>query len=220
MTTAEQEDPLSSAQEVVSSQEHQQSPAEVFKLAPFNPSGVQIQEKAMRLLKLTGDDVLFDLGCGDGRLLITAATRHPGLRCVGVDIDPIFVTRAQQAIQDLPDVELRDRLDIRLEDALQQPMSASSTPRPPPASLATTKLTLMDDATALYLFVLPKGVNKLLPLLEALVETRQQQRRPFRILSYMFKLHRWEPTYIDKTSKAGCPVYLYEFPIIENGVDC
>lgn len=201
---------VEAAKASVSVPEPREQSEQPFKLAPFNPSGAQIQEKAMRLLKLTGDDVLFDLGCGDGRLLITAATQHPGLRCVGVDIDPIFVARAQQAIQELSDPDLRDRLDIRLQDALQLPMTtttSSTTTRTNPAK----DLTLMDDATALYLFVLPKGVNKLLPLLEALVETRQKQQRPFRILSYMFQLHWWEPTVVDKTSKAGCPVYLYEF---------
>ena len=228
MTTANEPDLSISNQEVSPEKRQQQQKSqppssleESFKLAPFNPSSVQIQEKAIELLKLTNeDDVLFDLGCGDCRLLIAAATRHPGLRCVGVDIDPIFVTRAQQAIQNSPDGEtLRDRLDIRLQDALQLPMMVSATTSTISSSsssrrcVPTTELTLMDDATAVYLFVLPKGVNKLLPLLEALVETRKKQRRPFRILSYMFQIHIWEPTIIDKTSKAGCPVYLYEFPV-------
>lgn len=182
---------------------------EPFKLAPFNPSSLEIQEKSMQLLKLKGDDIFFDLGCGDGRLLVSAAKSHPGLRCVGIEIDPVFSTRAQEAIQQLSDPELRNRLDIRLGDAMQLPMTLSSRLSPPSNM---NELTLMDDATALYLFILPKGIQKLMPLLEALVETRHQQRRPFRILSYMFKIHQWQPTSFDKTSKAGCPIYLYEFP--------
>ncbi len=183
-------------------------PNEAFQLAPFNPSSLEIQEKAMKLLKLNGEDVLFDLGCGDGRLLISAAKRHPGLRCVGIELDPIFSTRAQEAIQELPDVDLRNRVDIRLGDALQLSLKLSSMSRSP---RRTTELTLMDDATALYLFILPKGIEKLIPLLETLVETRKEQRRSLRILSYMFKIHCWEPTTIDKTAKAGCPIYLYDF---------
>lgn len=181
---------------------------EVFKLAPFNPSSLEIQEMAMRLLKLTKEDVLFDLGCGDGRLLLAAAQRVEGLRCVGIDIDPIFVERARVAVQEQ---SMEQRVDIRLQDALSLPLTPTRSTTISSTDIPTCELSLMDDCTALYLFVLPKGVVKLLPLLEALVKTRQEQKRPFRILSYMFKLHQWPPTAVDKTAKAGCPVYLYEF---------
>lgn len=205
-------DPMTASSSNDDDESSQQQPIEAFKLAPFNPSSLQIQERAMELLKLSANDVLFDLGCGDGRLLIAAAQQHPGLRCVGVDIDPVFVQRGQQAIQDIPDPQVRERLDIRLQDALSLPLTVSDRSTHNLSTIPTTELTLMDDATALYLFVLPKGINKLMPLLEALVEARQvQQRRPFRILSYMFQIHQWEPTLVDKTSKAGCPIYLYEF---------
>ena len=184
--------------------------SEPFKLAPFNPSGLEIQEKSIHLLELTDEDVLFDIGCGDGRLLIAAAQRHPGLRCVGIELDPIFATRANQAIQQLPDYqEIKSRIDIRLGDALQVPMMVSTRSCTP---FTCTELTLIDDATAIYLFIVPKGILKLLPLLESLVETRRKQHRPFRIVSYMFKIHCWEPTKMDKSSRAGCPIYLYDFP--------
>jgi SAM-dependent methyltransferase len=185
-----------------------------FLLAPFNPSSAEIQEKALSLLKLTRNDILFDLGCGDGRLLINAAQRTPGLRCIGIDIDPIFVGRGQTTVQELADSALKERLDIRLGDALQLPMDASTNRARTVQNVA--EATLIDDATALYLFVLPKGVEKLMPLLQALLATRRKQRRSFRILSYMFKIHHWEPVTVDKTTRAGCPIYLYEFPVVES----
>jgi SAM-dependent methyltransferase len=185
---------------------------EVFKLAPFNPSSEQIQVKAMELLCLNENDVLFDLGCGDGRLLVAAAKKHPGLRCVGVEIDPVFAKRALEAVEQLPQ-DLRDRIDIREEDVLKQPMTSLQSEKRDNIS----DLTLMDDASALYLFVLPKGVVKIMPILEALVEKRKKEGRHFRVLSYMFKIHEWEPTVIDSTAKGGCPVYFYEFkPGAEN----
>jgi SAM-dependent methyltransferase len=187
---------------------------EVFKLAPFNPSSEQIQEKAMELLALKEHDVLFDLGCGDGRLLVAAAKRHPGLRCVGVEIDPIFATRAKESIEELPDPDLRNRIHIREEDVLKLPMTSAAVTL---HHKDVSELTLMDDASALYLFVLPKGIVKIMPLLEALVETRKQQGRAFRVLSYMFKIHDWEPTVVDATCKGGCPVYLYKFKADDAG---
>ncbi|GMF22720.1 unnamed protein product [Phytophthora fragariaefolia] len=50
------------------------------KLAPFTPSGDGVLDHALELLALTGDDVLFDLGCGDARILVHAAEKT-GARC-------------------------------------------------------------------------------------------------------------------------------------------
>jgi SAM-dependent methyltransferase len=191
----------------MASEEVKPSEEEVFKLAPFNPSSEQIQEKAMELLHLTENDILFDLGCGDGRLLVAAAKRYKGLKCVGVEIDPVFSNRAKELIETLPD-DVKNRVDIREQDVLKLPMTLSENDNDR-SNLAD--LTLVDDATALYLFILPKGINKIMPLLDALVAGRLKQKRSFRVLSYMFKIHDWEPTVKDTTSKGGCPVYLYEF---------
>lgn len=43
------------------------------KLAPFTPSGDGVLAFAMELLQLSAHDVLFDLGCGDARILVHAA---------------------------------------------------------------------------------------------------------------------------------------------------
>lgn len=43
------------------------------KLAPFTPSGDGVLAHALELLRLSRGDVLFDLGCGDGRMLVHAA---------------------------------------------------------------------------------------------------------------------------------------------------
>lgn len=50
------------------------------KLAPFTPSGNGVLTFAMELLQLTAQDVLYDLGCGDARILVHAAETS-GARC-------------------------------------------------------------------------------------------------------------------------------------------
>jgi SAM-dependent methyltransferase len=202
----------------------EQSAEEIFKLAPFNPSSLQIQEKAIEHLKLSADDVLFDLGCGDGRLLIAAARATKGLRCVGVEMDPIFVKRGLEAVQQLDDDDLKGRIDIRVGDVLElmkPPNERKQVSLPelvefnsgtdPIVGKECQNIELMENATAIYLFILPKGVNKIMPILEAIVERRKIEGRPFRILSYIFKLHEWEPTFVDRTSKGDLPIYVYEF---------
>ena len=42
--------------------------------------------------------MLFDLGCGDGRFLVAAASHTSGLRCVGIEIDPVYANRAHEAV--------------------------------------------------------------------------------------------------------------------------
>ena len=56
-------------------------------LAPFVPTPQDVVDRMLTLAGVTANDVVYDLGCGDGRIVITAAERY-GARGVGVDIDP------------------------------------------------------------------------------------------------------------------------------------
>jgi SAM-dependent methyltransferase len=53
----------------------------------YVPTPPNVVAEMLRLTNVTKDDVVYDLGCGDGRLVITAAKRY-GARGVGIDIDP------------------------------------------------------------------------------------------------------------------------------------
>lgn len=54
---------------------------------PYVPSRPEVVAEMLRMAKVTKDDLLYDLGCGDGRIVITAAKLY-GTRGVGIDIDP------------------------------------------------------------------------------------------------------------------------------------
>ena len=56
-------------------------------LAPYVPTPQDVVDRMLELAGVTKDDVVFDLGCGDGRIPVTAAKKY-GARAVGVDIDP------------------------------------------------------------------------------------------------------------------------------------
>ena len=47
----------------------------------------------LELAKVTPKDVVYDLGCGDGRIVIAAAQKY-GVRAVGIDIDPQRISEA------------------------------------------------------------------------------------------------------------------------------
>jgi len=56
-------------------------------LAPYVPTPQDVVEHMLEMAAVTKDDVVYDLGCGDGRIVITAAKKY-GARGVGVDLDP------------------------------------------------------------------------------------------------------------------------------------
>ncbi len=54
---------------------------------PFEPTPPQVVEEMLKLAAISSSDYVFDLGCGDGRILIAAAKQY-GARGFGVDLDP------------------------------------------------------------------------------------------------------------------------------------
>jgi SAM-dependent methyltransferase len=64
-------------------------------LAPFVPSPPEVVERMLRLAGVTESDLVYDLGCGDGRLLVAAAERY-GARGVGVDLEPFRIEESQR----------------------------------------------------------------------------------------------------------------------------
>jgi SAM-dependent methyltransferase len=61
----------------------------------FIPTPPVMVEAMVQLAEVSADDVVYDLGCGDGRVLIVAAQQF-GCRGVGIDIDPVLVKAAQE----------------------------------------------------------------------------------------------------------------------------
>ncbi|HET7754791.1 MAG TPA: methyltransferase domain-containing protein [Anaeromyxobacteraceae bacterium] len=76
---------------------------------PYEPTPPDVVRKMLDLASVGPSDVVYDLGCGDGRIVIEAAKR--GARGVGVDIDPqrIRVARANAVAAGVQDrVEFRE----------------------------------------------------------------------------------------------------------------
>lgn len=109
-------------------------------LAPFVPTPYGVVHRMLELAGVTSDDVVYDLGCGDGRIVITAAERF-GARGVGIDYDPERIAEAnanaeRRGVQDL--------VTFIQQDAMQADVS---------------------DATVVTLYLLSSSNRKLRPLL-------------------------------------------------------
>jgi SAM-dependent methyltransferase len=80
-----------------------------------------VVDKMLEVATVTRDDVVYDLGCGDGRVVVTAAKRY-GARGVGVEIHPQRVMEARQnarnaGVEHLVRIEQGDIFEVDLSGA-------------------------------------------------------------------------------------------------------
>ena len=88
----------------------------------YEPSDMGVVRAMLRLAKVGRDDVVYDLGCGDGRIAITAV-REYGARAVCVDIDP---RRTAEAAANARKDGVAGRIAIRNEDLFQTEIVGAS----------------------------------------------------------------------------------------------
>lgn len=81
----------------------------------YVPTPQAVVDEMLALAKVSKDDVLYDLGSGDGRIPITAAKKF-GTRGVGIDINP---TRIRQANENACAAGVTDRVKFRQQDLFQ-----------------------------------------------------------------------------------------------------
>jgi hypothetical protein len=65
--------------------------------APWVPTSMDDVHKMLKIAELQPNEVIYDLGCGDGRLIVTAATKYKA-RGVGIEIDPLRYLYCQLVI--------------------------------------------------------------------------------------------------------------------------
>jgi SAM-dependent methyltransferase len=107
---------------------------------PYEPSSDRAISAMLELGKPTPADVVYDLGCGDGRVVIEAV-RRSGARGVGVELDPKLV---RLATQNAAAAGVSARIDFRTQDLFEADVH---------------------DATLVLLFLWPEINQKLLPKL-------------------------------------------------------
>src|SRR5437660_4755304 len=106
----------------------------------YVPTEQVVVEKMLDMAKVKKSDVVYDLGCGDGRIVATAAKRY-GAKGVGVDIDP---ARIKDCLETMKKFDVPPGLvEIRQGDAL--------------------KVKDLDKATVIMLYMLPEFMEKLEP---------------------------------------------------------
>ncbi len=107
---------------------------------PYVPTPQKVVNKMLKMAEISKDDVVYDLGCGDGRIVVTAADKY-GAKGIGVDIDP---QRIKESRKNAKEKGVTDLVEFREQD------------------LFKTDLT---EATIVTLYLLPDVNRKLRPKL-------------------------------------------------------
>lgn len=87
----------------------------------FVPTPQDVVDRMLKLAKVNKDDLVYDLGCGDGRIVVTAAKKY-GAKCVGYDIDPQRIKESLENVRKnnvghLVRIERKDIFTLDLSEA-------------------------------------------------------------------------------------------------------
>ncbi len=88
----------------------------------FVATPMRVVEKMLEMAELRPGDVLYDLGCGDGRIVVTAARKY-GIRAVGFDIDP---ERIRESLANARTNQVEHLTTFRQEDIFTLDLSEAS----------------------------------------------------------------------------------------------
>lgn len=89
---------------------------------PYVPTPQTVVDEMLKLAAVTSNDVVYDLGCGDGRIVITAAKKY-GARGVGVDLDP---ERVKEANANAVTAGVTDRVKFLAQDLFETDLKEAS----------------------------------------------------------------------------------------------
>ena len=96
--------------------------SDVVHLAPFVTTPYPVIELMLGLAEVDSTDIVYDIGCGDGRIVILAAEEF-GARGVGIDIDPEMIAKSRELAEK---VGVSDRVEFRLGDATKMDLSEAT----------------------------------------------------------------------------------------------
>jgi uncharacterized protein (TIGR03000 family) len=88
----------------------------------YVPTPPEVVEKMLELARVTRDDVVYDLGCGDGRIVVTAARKY-GCKACGFDIDP---QRIKESLENVKKNQVEDLVTIKKQNIFTLDLSEAS----------------------------------------------------------------------------------------------
>jgi cyclopropane fatty-acyl-phospholipid synthase-like methyltransferase len=157
-------------------------------LAPFVPTPQIAITASLKLLQLGKEDTFVDLGCGDGRAVMDAASYGVG-KSIGIDIDSRCIDMALDSLSKLSDEE-KARVEVICADFTENQGEGAHA---------------LTSATAVFFYLSPDGSNKFCELLSA-----QPSLQPnLRVVSIDYPLNTSFLELEKQTSVMGLDLNLY-----------
>jgi len=149
-------------------------------LVPFVPTRRENLDTIFQVLELREGDVFYDLGCGDGRVVIEAVKRYPIKRAVCVETRRDLIEEAKANAEK---AGVKDKIDFVQGDFFKVPIG---------------------DATAVYMYLLTSINEALKPKLE------KELKPGTRVVTLDFPISGWKPVKVVETSGVWQrKIYLY-----------
>jgi len=82
------------------------------KIVPYVPTPQEVVERMLELAQVKKGDIVYDLGSGDGRIVVTAAKKY-GVKAIGFEIDP---ERIKESAENIKKAGVGDLVEIRQQD--------------------------------------------------------------------------------------------------------
>ncbi|GAB3385282.1 SAM-dependent methyltransferase [Massilia agri] len=89
---------------------------------PYVPTPQEVVDRMLAMGKVGKNDVLYDLGCGDGRIVVTAAKVHAA-RGTGIDLNPVRIAEAKENAKK---AGVTDRTTFKVGDLFEADISPAT----------------------------------------------------------------------------------------------
>ena len=155
----------------------------------YVPTPQEVVDKMLELAAVTKKDIVYDLGCGDGRIVLTAARKY-GCKAKGFDIDPERIKDCKANFEK-EKKETQDLVKFEQKDIFKQDLT---------------------DASVITLYLLPELNVRLVPQLKKL-------KAGSRIVSHQFDMRGYKPdkkVTVKTKDDLEHDVYLWTIPLKED----
>ena len=96
--------------------------AQEGKIVPYVPTPQEVVDRMLELAQVKKGDVVYDLGSGDGRIVVTAAKKY-GVKAIGFEIDP---QRIKESHENIKKAGVENLVEIRQQDIRTVDLSAAN----------------------------------------------------------------------------------------------
>ncbi|HEX9265836.1 MAG TPA: methyltransferase domain-containing protein [Candidatus Binatia bacterium] len=96
--------------------------AQEGKIVPYVPTPQEVVDRMLELAEVKKGDVVYDLGSGDGRIVVTAAKKY-GVKAIGFEIDP---QRIKESHENIKKAGVENLVEIRQQDIRTVDLSGAS----------------------------------------------------------------------------------------------